>query len=161
MPHLFGKKLRYLRLQHNITQADLARRLGMKRAHINNLEAGRRAASLDLVVQAADVFGVTSDYLLRDAIPIEMVSSRMIAQPVASESPPRLLGSKLRYLRTERNLTQTDVATALGLAANAFVSLLEADKKEPSPDLVVQLADLFGVSTDYLVDDAIPVQQSP
>jgi DNA-binding XRE family transcriptional regulator len=31
------------------------------------------------------------------------------------------------------------------------------ERKEPSIDLVVQIADVFGVTTDYLLRDSIPV----
>lgn len=72
MSSLFGKKLRNLREQKGITQEDLARHLGLKRqGHVSNLEMGRKAPSLDLVVQIADFFEVTTDYLIRDSIPLE------------------------------------------------------------------------------------------
>jgi transcriptional regulator with XRE-family HTH domain len=75
MPVLLGAKLRYLRQQRQMTQEELARRLGLLRqGHISNLEMGRKAPSLELVVQIADLFGVTADYLLRDSIPVEMVN---------------------------------------------------------------------------------------
>jgi transcriptional regulator with XRE-family HTH domain len=40
---------------------------------------------------------------------------------------------------------------------HTHISHLEADRKEPSIDLVLRIADVFGVSTDYLLRDAIPV----
>lgn len=73
MPRLLGDKLRYLRTQRHMTQVELAQRLGLARqGYVSNLEAGRKAPSLELVVQIADLFGVTTDYLLRDTTPIEM-----------------------------------------------------------------------------------------
>jgi transcriptional regulator with XRE-family HTH domain len=72
MPRLLGTKLRYLRTQRKMTQEDLARRLGLTRqGHVSNLEIGRKAPSLDLVVQIANLFGVTTDYLLQDTIRVE------------------------------------------------------------------------------------------
>jgi transcriptional regulator with XRE-family HTH domain len=74
MPVLLGAKLRYLRQQQQMTQEELARQLGlMRQGHISNLEMGRKTPSLDLLVQIADLFDVTSDYLLRDTIPVEIV----------------------------------------------------------------------------------------
>lgn len=59
-----------------MTQVELAHLLGLARqGYISNLEAGRKMPSLDIVVQIADLFGVTTDYLLRDIIPVEMVDT--------------------------------------------------------------------------------------
>jgi transcriptional regulator with XRE-family HTH domain len=74
MPRLLGEKLRYLRTQSQMTQMALAQSLGLaQQGYISNLEAGRKMPSLDLVIQIADLFGVTADYLLRDTIPVEIV----------------------------------------------------------------------------------------
>jgi transcriptional regulator with XRE-family HTH domain len=157
MSHPFGEKLRYLRLQQDQTQSDLARQIAAKRAHINNLEAGRRTPSLDLVLRLAEVFGVMTDYLLRDTIPVDMATSYPITRLSASEPASRLFGRKLRYLRERHQMTQAAVAIQLGLSANAHISFLEAGLKEPSLELVVRIADLFGVTTDYLLRDAVPM----
>ena len=71
---------------------------------------------------------------------------------------PRLLGDKIRYLRTQRQMTQVELAHLLGLARQGYISNLEAGRKMPSLDIVVQIADLFGVTTDYLLRDIIPVE---
>ena len=71
MPRQFGAKLRELRRQRGMTQVDLARRLGLRQGHITNLETGRRGPTVDIVLRAADLFGVTTDYLLRDGIALE------------------------------------------------------------------------------------------
>jgi transcriptional regulator with XRE-family HTH domain len=158
MLRLFGDKLRYLRHQHTISQADLGRRLGTKRAHINNIEAGRRAPSLDLVLKATDVFGVTTDYLLRDTIPVELVTASGDASFPTQQSPPQLFGSKLRYLRMRHTITQEELARQLALASHSHISFLETGHKAPSLDLVVQIADFFGMTTDYLLLVNIPVE---
>ena len=77
MPRLLGEKLRYLRTQSHMTQVALAQSLGLaQQGYVSNLEAGRKMPSLDLLVQIADLFSVTTDYLLRDTASVEMVESR-------------------------------------------------------------------------------------
>lgn len=77
MPQLLGEKVRFLRAQRQITQVELAQRLGLARqGYISNIEAGRKVPSLDVLVQIADLFGVTTDYLLRDAIPVGVGETR-------------------------------------------------------------------------------------
>jgi transcriptional regulator with XRE-family HTH domain len=158
MSRPFGEKLRYLRNRRGISQTELAQQLQLaSHSHVNNLEAGRREPSLDLVIRAARLFEVTTDYLLRDAVPTEMIA---IHRPVTSNLPeeqPRYFGQKLRYLRKQQKLTQMELAARLQLRTQAHISLLESARSEPSIEFAIQLADFFGVSTDYLLCDDIPI----
>ena len=72
MPRLLGEKLRHLRVQRNMSQAELARQLGLARqAFISNLESGRKYPGLDTIVKISEFFRISTDYLLKDSIPIE------------------------------------------------------------------------------------------
>lgn len=72
---LFNTKLRTLREKHGLSQIELARRLGLaRRGYVSNLETGRKAPSLELVVSIADLFSVTVDYLFRDEEAISSTS---------------------------------------------------------------------------------------
>lgn len=157
MPLRFGEKLRTLRLQQHMTQAALARSLYLQRAHINNLEVGRRAPSLEVILHIADFFSVTTDYLLRDAIPVEPVDVHITDLPRTPAPVAQSFGRKLVYLRERRNITQTDVARQADLTSRGYVSNLETGRKAPSPDLVPILADIFGVTTDDLLRDVIHI----
>ncbi len=53
-----GTRLRELRLERNLTQADVAKRLGVSPAYLNLIEKGRRAAQLPLVWKALEIFQV-------------------------------------------------------------------------------------------------------
>lgn len=65
------------------------------------------------------------------------------------------LGKKVRKLRERAGLSQTDLAQALGLSESSkgFISEIESGKKLPKTELVLRLADHFGVTTDYLLRD--------
>lgn len=60
------------------------------------------------------------------------------------------MGDKLKSLRTEKKLTQKQVADQIGLAISA-VSSYESGSRYPSYDVLVRLAHIFHVSTDYLL----------
>ena len=60
------------------------------------------------------------------------------------------MGEKLKSLRIEKNLTQKQVADRMGLAISA-VSSYESGTRYPSYDVLVKLARIFHVSTDYLL----------
>jgi transcriptional regulator with XRE-family HTH domain len=153
MPHLFGDKLRKLRRARGMTQTDLAHQLGLAtHAQISHLETGRSAPSLDVAVRVADLFGITTDYVLRDTIPSDRPTS-IPAQSQATHTLPQQFGVRLRQLRKQRDLTQVDLAGRLGDLSQAAVSAFERGDKAPSIAIVLQCADLFGVSTDELLRD--------
>ena len=68
---LFGAKLRALRRARHMTQTDLALQLApYTQAHISQLERGISAPSIELVLDLAHCFNVSTDYLLLDSIPV-------------------------------------------------------------------------------------------
>jgi transcriptional regulator with XRE-family HTH domain len=157
--HLFGEKLRHLRTQHQLSQAEIARRLAVSRSFVNNLEAGRANPSLAVVVGAAAMFHMAFDYLLRDAIPVEAAEEHRMEGMSIPSMPPAHFGAKLHHLRIRNHVTQVELVQQLGVKSQAHVSLLESGDSLPSPGMVARMADLFGVTTDYLLRDDIPITE--
>lgn len=60
------------------------------------------------------------------------------------------MGKKLKSLRIEKKLTQKQIAERIGLAISA-VSSYESGTRYPSYDVLIKLAQIFHVSTDYLL----------
>ncbi|MDR2352842.1 MAG: helix-turn-helix transcriptional regulator [Deltaproteobacteria bacterium] len=61
----------------------------------------------------------------------------------------KIFAKRLRTLREEKQLRQEDVGKILGLTI-ATISKLETGKVRPSAEVLVALADYYGVSMDYL-----------
>ena len=61
-----------------------------------------------------------------------------------------MFGKKLRETRMARNLTQQKLADAVGLALRSY-QCYEQGVREPSLDMLVKLADVLRVPTDYLL----------
>ncbi|MBF4693971.1 helix-turn-helix domain-containing protein [Fusibacter ferrireducens] len=61
-----------------------------------------------------------------------------------------MLGTRLRELRNEKNLTQNEISQLLKIprGTNAHYEL---DKRQPDNDTLKSLADFFDVSLDYLL----------
>jgi len=158
MPNQLGAKLQYLRNHYHLTQRETADRLGLvSQAYISNVEVGRKLPSLEMIVRISLLFGVTTEYLLRDAIPIDQMDGSSLAATIDKEAKPTLLSTKLAYLRSQHHLTQAEVASQLGLHTHAHISHLESGRHDPSIDLIIRIADLFKITTDYLLHDTIPV----
>lgn len=56
----------------------------------------------------------------------------------------------IKDIRTRKNLTQAEVASALGVSSVVY-SRYETGSRQPSIETLVQLADIFGVTVDYLL----------
>ena len=61
-----------------------------------------------------------------------------------------LLGEKIKTLREESRYTQKELAERLNMA-KASISAYERDVRQPPIDVVISLARVFNVSTDYLL----------
>ena len=75
----------------------------------------------------------------------------------ASQHHAQRLGEKLRTLRKRRGLTRQQLAEVFGYRSGTYVTLLENNKRKPSPQLIVEIAQYFGVSTDALLRDELEV----
>ena len=60
------------------------------------------------------------------------------------------LGEKIKELRISKKLTQDQLARRLDLATSS-ISSYEVCNRHPSYDVLVRMARLFNVSTDYLL----------
>lgn len=60
------------------------------------------------------------------------------------------LGHVLKLIRTHRELNQNQMAELLGISQN-YLSLIESGKKQPSVDLIVEMAKNLKVSSDALI----------
>ena len=62
-----------------------------------------------------------------------------------------MLNKKIKLLRTNRGLSQVELAKHLGVTKQS-VSNWENDNILPSIELLIKIAKFFSVSTDYLLD---------
>lgn len=61
-----------------------------------------------------------------------------------------MLNKQIKSLRSAHNLTQVELAKALDVTKQT-VSNWENDNIQPSIDMLIKLADFFGVTTDRLL----------
>jgi transcriptional regulator with XRE-family HTH domain len=61
-----------------------------------------------------------------------------------------MLGARIAGLRREAGFSQAELADRLGISASA-VGMYEQGRREPAVDMLVAMAEVFGVTTDYLL----------
>lgn len=60
------------------------------------------------------------------------------------------IGEKLKELRKSKGWTQVQVAAKMGLT-DSVISFYERQERAPSPEVLIKFAELYDVSTDYLL----------
>lgn len=61
-----------------------------------------------------------------------------------------MLGDRIRSLREKNNLTQEQMAKKIGISRGTYAHY-EINKRRPDYETLIKIADLFNVSTDYLL----------
>lgn len=59
-----GGRLKELRNERNMTQLDLAKLINVTSVSVSGYESGTRSPDIETLIKIADVFDVTTDYLL-------------------------------------------------------------------------------------------------
>lgn len=73
-----GKRIRGIREDHELTQVQLGKTLGLSASYISHLEAGNRNMSLDVLISISNKFDVSLEYLIfGNKSPNKAVSSVM------------------------------------------------------------------------------------
>lgn len=62
----------------------------------------------------------------------------------------------LKILRKRKNLTQKEVADAVGITFQTY-SYYETGRTKPTPEMLCKLADFFGVTVDELLGRSSPL----
>ncbi len=80
---MIADRIKILREKRNITQSELADRLGITRAGVNAWEMGISVPSTPYIVKLAEYFAVSTDYLLdmpkTTAVSVEGLTDKEIA----------------------------------------------------------------------------------
>lgn len=59
-----GERIQELRKENNITQENLAYKLGVTAHHLGRIEKGKKGTSVDLLMDVSEYFDISTDYLL-------------------------------------------------------------------------------------------------
>lgn len=62
-----------------------------------------------------------------------------------------ILGERLKALRTAKKMSQKELAERIGIA-KSVISFYESGDRFPSYDVLIKIARIFNVTTDYLLD---------
>lgn len=114
----FGKRLKELRNQQRWTQKEVAARIGLQLSQFNKYESGMHVPPADKLLQLAELFATTTDYLLTgqvsDVAPItnvrllERFQALALCEPAEQEAVMRLIDAVIVKHRVESAMLPVD-----------------------------------------------------
>ncbi len=107
----FSEKLFTLRKSNNLTQEQLAEELNVSRQSISKWESGQAAPELEKIISISQIFGVTTDYLLK---PSE-IDELSIKTELLERQQQQLL---------DREIKQNRIIRCLMYSAGIYLTLL-------------------------------------
>ncbi|GAA5235039.1 ImmA/IrrE family metallo-endopeptidase [Verticiella sediminum] len=98
-----GMRLRRLREERNLTQAALARLLGLSASYLNQLEQNRRPLTMPVLLRLGEVFGVdaqsfSDDEEARMVAALREVAATLPASPVGGRDEARISLAEIREI---------------------------------------------------------------
>ena len=133
-------RLKELRKERNIDQKVLAIDLKVSQPTISDWENNQITPSIDNIIQLAEYFGVSLDYLTYR-------SDTRRAEIVHSEC---WNGQSIRDLRGQRGETPEEIALSIGISVANYLKY-ESAQIDPPVNVLYKLADHFCVDIDFLL----------
>lgn len=79
-----GERIRKLRKMHGFTQEELADKLNVSAGHMGKIETGSKGVSIDLMIEIAETFHVSLDYLVMGKEPATEILRHKIRYKIES-----------------------------------------------------------------------------
>lgn len=98
---MVADRIKHLRDEHNFSQAELAKRLGITRSSVNAWELGISVPSTQYIVELSSLFKVSTDYLLC------VDNSASVSVKGLSEDDVKMVYSLIDHLR-RKNLSANE-----------------------------------------------------
>ena len=98
---MIADKIKLLRESNDLTQAEIAKQLGITRSSVNAWEMGISVPSTMYLVELACMFQVSTDYLLG------VEHEAVLDISGLDEESVQILSSMARYMRNRQNKSET------------------------------------------------------
>lgn len=141
--------IKELRLKHNMTQKELANKIGLTQQAIALIESGKRKIDFDLFLKIIDICGESLDVInIAAGNDIEL-----------SQNENMTIGEKIRNLRKEKGLTQKSLGELCGIN-EANIRKYESNKQNPKVITLKKIADALDVNYLDLLEVESHTRQS-
>ncbi|WP_277631362.1 helix-turn-helix domain-containing protein [Atopococcus tabaci] len=123
----FGARLQELRKQKKWTQKELGAMLGVTHVSVSGYESGNRFPDTETLAKIADIFGVSTDYLLGRDVP-EWASEKDVMDL------EEMLNSNVNMAYGGENLTEEEKEQVKRVLTGLFWEKLEQRKRREADE---------------------------
>jgi len=144
---MFGKRIVELRKSRGLTQAELARSIGISRSALSLYEIEKREPDIETLSKLASLFEVPVGYILGNEHEIIDYANYTMDIPEFGYE----FKCKLREILQERSISAKQFSEMTGFHPDD-VDLYLFGNKIPSLEELIKIAGALNVSADYLLD---------
>ena len=135
------KRIQDTRIDNDLSQKQMAEILGMSKYIYNNFESGRTKFSLEKIIEFANYFNLSLDYLLN--------LSNHKSYNNYSNADIKGINNKLLKIRKEKQLSQEKFGTLLAVPQRTYASYEKNERPIPL-NFLIKVAKATNYSLDYL-----------
>lgn len=110
---ILAEKITYLRKQKEWSQEELADQMEISRQSVSKWESGASIPELDKIIRMSMIFGVSTDFLLKDEYDIDVISKNGQEGELKEAELPEISAEGDRDLRKARSLSLEEANTYL------------------------------------------------
>lgn len=135
------KRIQDTRIDNDLSQKQMAEILGISKYVYNNFESGRTKFSLEKIIEFANYFSLSLDYLLN--------LSNYKTYHNYSNANIKDINKKLLKIRKQENLSQEKFGNLLGIPQRTYASYEKNERPIPL-EFLIKVAKATNYSLDYL-----------
>lgn len=139
----FGIRFKEERKKKNLTQQGLASLFHLDKSSISKYENGHQVPEMETLIKLSNFFEVSIDYLLGK-------TDNRNSDTDLEVSVGDNFGKKLKQLRDSYNISAMKLSEDLNIHRGSL-SNWETGKRKPDSEMLLKIANYFGVSVDYLL----------
>lgn len=144
---MIGERIKQRRLELNMSQDELAKRMGYKsRSSINKIELTSRGVPQNKIKEFAKVLNTSIGYLMEDDE--EDLNTIMI-------SFSKTVGTKIKIARKSMNMTIEQLSDIVGIPSQSIEDLENGKETEFDRDMMVKFAHALNVETSFFLNSDI------
>lgn len=155
---MFGKRIVELRKKQGLTQAELARSIGISRSALSLYEIEKREPDIETLNKLASLFMVPVDYILdNDLAPNESTLSNVHTKNEdyhfffdKNNLLRNIFAKRLKTAIKDKGLTEDEFKERISLESEKVTLFLDGNG-EPTADDLIELSQFLDTSIDYLL----------
>jgi len=151
-------RIKQLREGLHLSQAQFAQRIQKSPGHISNIEVGRVKISDNLIDYICETFSVNKEWFVNGKG--EMFCSDAAARLEKEIQQKCDVGGRIKAVRNALHLTQMEFSEKVGYS-KPQIAFVETGKKTPSNVFLHNVAEICGVSEQWLVDGVGSMNDRP